>query len=112
MYSNNSGCAFSSFESAHKLLSQVIYRKQGQNHLVFKQVIKYRMFYETFSEYFTNTQRNRMIRACREFIDICQSYLLTGQRSKTQMRITDEAIRNLSDLKQRLIRDIGEAMSQ
>ena len=112
MYSNNSGCAFSSFESAHKLLSQVIYRKQGQNHLVFKQVIKYRMFYETFSECFTNTQRNRMIRACREFIDICQSYLLTGQRSKTQMRITDEAIRNLSDLKQRLIRDIGEAMSQ
>lgn len=112
MYNNNSGCAFSSFETAHKLLSQVIYRKQGQNHLVFKQVIKYKMYYEVFGGHFTNSQRNRMIRACREFIGICQSYLLTGQRSKNQMRITDEAISNLSGLKQRLILDIGEAINQ
>lgn len=112
MYSNNSRCAFSSFESAHKLLSQVIYRKQGQNHLVFKQVIKYKTFYEAFSEHFTNTQRNRMIQVCREFIDICQSYLLTGQRSKYQVRITDEAISSLSDLKQRLVRDISETIGQ
>lgn len=112
IYSNNGGCAFSSFESAHKLLSQVIYRKQGQNHLVFKQIIKYKMFYEAFSEYFTNPQRNRMIQACRDFIGICQSYLLTGQRSKAQMRITNEAISNLSNLKQRLIHDIGEAIGQ
>lgn len=112
IYNNNSGCAFSSFETAHKLLSQVIYRKQGQNHLVFKQVIKYKMYYEVFGEHFTNSQRNRIIKACREFIGICQSYLLTGQRSNNQMRITDEAISNLSGLKQRLILDIGEAINQ
>ena len=112
MYSNNCGCAFSSFESAHKLLNQVIYRKQGQNHLVFKQVIKYKTFYEAFSDCLTNTQRNKMIQACIVFIDICQSYLLTGQRSKGQIRITDDAISSLTDLKQRLIHDIGESMSQ
>lgn len=110
IYSNNSGRAFSSFETAHKLLSHVVYRKHGQNHLVFKQVIKYKAFYEGFSEHFTNTQRNRMIQACDVFIDICRSYLLTGQRSKYQMRITDEAINSLSDLRQRLICDIGESI--
>lgn len=112
IYDNDGGRAFSALETAHKLLIQVIYRKRGQNHLVFKQVIKYRPLYETFSGFFTNTQRNRIIHFCREFSETCQSYLLTGQRSKNQQRIAEDAINSLSDLERRLIYDIGSSIGK
>jgi len=102
IYNNDGGRAFSALESAHKLLIQVIIASGDKT--TFKQVIKYRSLYETFS--------GRIIHFCREFSEICQSYLLTGQRSKDQRRIAEDAINSLSDLERRLIYDIGSSIGK
>lgn len=108
IFCGEANLAFSNLTQAHDKLISVIRRKRGQNHLVFKQVRKYKDVYETFGRAFSNKERQRLLRFVREFIDACNSYL-SNPCTEAQRRITEETLEILNSLTETINMDIVES---
>lgn len=110
IHDNDSEHAFDAFCRAHDLLIDVIRRKKGQQHLVFRQVVGYYNFYNKFKDTFTNSQRGKIDLYCSEFLDACSSYKLKNSPTGISKKTTEEAIGELEKLKRALSNDIIAAV--
>lgn len=110
IYENNSEQAFDTFCHAHDLLIDVIRRKKGQQHLVFRQVIGYYNFYNKFKDAFTNSERGKIRFCCNEFLGACSSYKLKHSPTGLSKKTTEEAIGELERLRRVLDNDIISAV--